>query len=64
MRAAKAAAVEVFFEDKHDNAVMLAEELDIPVVLFDTPYNRQATPNQVIRVNSWLQANDWIKQNF
>lgn len=64
LRAAKNAAVEVFFEDKHDNAVMLAEELDIPVVLFDTPYNRQATPKQVIRVNSWLQANDWIKQNF
>lgn len=64
LRAAKEAAVEIFLEDKHDNAVMLAEQLDIPVILFDTPYNRLTTPKQVIRVNSWRQADDWIKRNF
>lgn len=61
---AKKHAVEAFFEDKHDNAVMLAEELKIPVILFDTPYNQEPIPNNVIRVDNWLQANDWIKKNF
>ncbi|MEC1180014.1 hypothetical protein P9B03_16050 [Metasolibacillus meyeri] len=61
---AKHHCVDAFFEDKHDNAVMLAEELDIPVILFDTPYNRLATPNKVIRVNNWIEANDWIRNNF
>ncbi|MEL3961692.1 hypothetical protein MKZ01_10470 [Lysinibacillus endophyticus] len=64
LEAAKKHQVEVFFEDKHDNAVMLAEELKIPVILFDTPYNRKAVPNTVVRVNNWLEANKWIKQHF
>ncbi len=61
---AKKHKVEVFFEDKHDNAVMIAEELRIPVILFDTPYNRQTVPSNVIRVENWLQANEWINKNF
>jgi uncharacterized protein len=61
---AKKLKVEAFFEDKHDNAVMIAEELRIPVILFDTPYNRQPVPNNVIRVENWLQANEWINKNF
>lgn len=61
---AKKHAVEAFFEDKHDNAVMLAEELKIPVVLFDTPYNQDPVPTNVIRVVDWLEANEWIKKNF
>ncbi|SOC21011.1 hypothetical protein SAMN05880501_11296 [Ureibacillus xyleni] len=64
LEAAKNHGVEVFFEDKHDNAVMLAEELKIPVILFDTPYNRKAVPKSVVRVNNWLEANRWIKQHF
>ncbi len=64
LEAAKKHQVEVFFEDKHDNAVLLAEELKIPVILFDTPYNRKAVPNTVVRVNNWLEANKWIKQHF
>ncbi|MCP1145281.1 hypothetical protein [Lysinibacillus endophyticus] len=64
LEAAKKHQIEVFFEDKHDNAVMLAEELKIPVILFDTPYNRKAIPNNVVRVNNWLEANKWIKQHF
>ena len=56
--------VEAFFEDKHDNAVMIAEELDIPVILFDTPYNRLPVPQKVIRVENWLQANEWINRIF
>ena len=61
---AKKHEVEVFFEDKHDNAVMLAEELNIPVLLFDTPYNRLHTPKNVIRVTNWQEANTWIQHNF
>ena len=61
---AKQYNVEAFFEDKHDNAVMIAEELRIPVILFDTPYNRQPVPSKVIRVENWLQANEWINKNF
>lgn len=61
---AKKHQVEAFFEDKHDNAVEIAEELKIPVVLFDTPYNRLLVPNNVIRVANWQQANEWIRRNF
>ena len=47
---AKKFGVHAFFEDKHDNAVEIHEELDIPVILFDTPYNRKPIPEGVIRV--------------
>ncbi|MDI2588127.1 hypothetical protein OR571_13620 [Psychrobacillus sp. NEAU-3TGS] len=56
--------VHVFFEDKHDNAVEINEELKIPVLLFNTPYNQQAAPKGVIRVNNWIEANNWIEKEF
>lgn len=61
---AKKYRVDAFFEDKHDNAVMIAEELNIPVMLFDTPYNRLAVPSNVIRVSDWREANQWISKIF
>lgn len=61
---AKQYDVDVFFEDKHDNAVMIAEELKIPVLLFDAPYNRKSVPSNVIRVKSWAEANNHIKKLF
>lgn len=61
---AKAQQVEAFFEDKHDNAVMLAEELNIPVILFDAPYNRLAVPQNVIRVANWQEAQRWVNAHF
>ncbi|KXH87428.1 hypothetical protein [Sporosarcina sp. HYO08] len=64
IEAAKKFSVHAFFEDKHDNAVDLHEELDIPVILFDTPYNRKPIPNGVIRVNNWIEANEQIKRLF
>lgn len=57
---AKKYNVDVFFEDKHDNAVMIHEELGIPVILFDTPYNRDPIPEGVIRVKNWSEADAWI----
>jgi uncharacterized HAD superfamily protein len=61
---AKKHNVEVFFEDKHDNAVMIAEDLKIPVILFDTPYNRLSVPTNVVRVKNWNEANLWIQKHF
>ena len=64
IEAARKFEVHAFFEDKHDNAVDIHEELDIPVILFDTPYNRKPIPEGVIRVSNWQDANTWIKQLF
>lgn len=59
--AAKKFAVDLFLEDKHDNAVAIAEECKIPVLLFNTPYNQDPVPNQVIRIQTWQQAQDWVR---
>lgn len=48
--------IELFFEDKYDNACDLCEELSIPVVLFDTPYNQGPLPEKVYRVSSWEEV--------
>ncbi|SDM19151.1 hypothetical protein [Bacillus sp. OK048] len=58
---AKHYQVDIFLEDKHDNAVMIHEECDIPVLLFNTPYNQDPIPKGVIRVNNWFEANHWVK---
>ncbi|KAB2338536.1 hypothetical protein F7731_02970 [Cytobacillus depressus] len=60
IKAAKEYGVELFFEDKHDNAVMIHEECKIPVILFNTPYNQDPIPSGVIRVNNWNEANQWV----
>ena len=52
IEAARKYDVDIFFEDKHDNAVNLHEELEIPVILFNTPYNQDAIPEGVIRVDN------------
>ncbi len=52
--------VDVFFEDKHDNACAIAEDCNIPVILFNTPYNQGAVPSGVIRMNSWIEAKKWL----
>lgn len=57
---AKKYNVDLFFEDKHDNAVMIHEELNIPVILFDTPYNQDPIPEGVIRVKNWQEAEKWV----
>ena len=53
--------IDIFFEDKHDNAVAIHEECHIPVILFDTPYNQDPIPKGVIRVNNWTEASLWVK---
>lgn len=59
---AKKYDVDIFLEDKHDNAVMIHEECGIPVLLFNTPYNQDPIPKGVIRVNDWYEAHNWVKQ--
>jgi uncharacterized protein len=59
--AAKKFDVDIFFEDKHDNAVMIHEECDIPVILFNTPYNQDLVPKGVIRVDNWYEADQWVR---
>lgn len=58
---AKLHQVDIFLEDKHDNAVMIHEECNIPVLLFNTPYNQDPIPKGVFRVNNWIEANNWVK---
>ncbi len=53
LAAARKWAVDLFLEDRLENAVQLATELQIPVFLFDTPYNRSPLPPLVQRVHSW-----------
>ncbi|NMD71868.1 hypothetical protein HHO41_16335 [Bacillus sp. DNRA2] len=61
IKAAKQYKVDLFFEDKHDNAVMIHEECQIPVILFNTPYNQEPIPSGVIRVNHWQEAYAWVE---
>lgn len=60
--AAKKYEVDLFFEDKHDNAVNISEECKIPVILFNTPYNQDPVPEGVVRVNSWSEAKAWVHE--
>ncbi|WP_071460144.1 hypothetical protein [Bacillus massilinigeriensis] len=53
-------SVELFFEDKHDNAVAIHEQCGIPVILFNTPYNQDPIPEGVVRVNDWFEAKAWV----
>jgi uncharacterized HAD superfamily protein len=61
VEAAKKCQVDLFLEDKHDNAVMIHEECNIPVLLFDTPYNQDPIPEGVFRVFSWQEACNWVE---
>ncbi len=58
---AKKFEVDLFIEDKHDNAVAIAKECNIPVLLFDTPYNQDPIPDGVIRVYHWHEVKKWVE---
>ncbi|MBM7660819.1 putative HAD superfamily protein [Bacillus mesophilus] len=62
--AVKRHGIEVFFEDKHDNACEISEECNIPVILFNTPYNQDPVPKNVYRMNSWQEAQIWVDRYF
>lgn len=53
--------IDLFLEDKHDNAVDIATQCHIPVLLLNTPYNQGKDPAGVIRVDDWLSAEQWVE---
>lgn len=54
--------IELFFEDKLDNANEIAEAVAIPVLLFNTPYNQGNEHSLVHRVTNWLEAKSYVDQ--
>ncbi|WP_047475612.1 5' nucleotidase, NT5C type [Bacillus siamensis] len=63
VEAVKKHGIDLFFEDHHGNATMIAKEAGIPVILFDSPYNQLPTDSNIIRVQNWLEAIAWINKN-
>lgn len=57
---AKRWGVELFLEDRKENAIQIAEELKIPVFLFDTPYNQGTLPTLVKRISSWKEGHSLL----
>ncbi|MBG9767442.1 nucleotidase [Bacillus vallismortis] len=55
--------IDLFFEDHHGNAMMIAKEAGIPVILFNSPYNQLPIDSNIIRVSNWLEAVQWINKN-
>jgi len=64
IEAARKLNVDVFIEDKLDNAFEIHEQLNIPVYLFDTPYNQAKLPAGIRRVYSWDDLNNDIRLKF
>lgn len=62
LSSAKECGVQIFLEDRKENAIQLAEELRIPVFLFDTPYNQGTLPTLVKRIRSWKEGNSLLDQ--
>lgn len=60
--AAKTWSIDLFMEDRLENALQLSSELEIPVLLFDTPYNQAELPSLVHRITSWDEANAFINR--
>lgn len=56
--------VDLFLEDRLENALQLSEALEIPVFLFDTPYNQGTLPKRIHRVHTWEQVNSMMKSLF
>lgn len=62
VRAAKAWGIDLFMEDRLENALQLSSELNIPVLLFDTPYNQGELPSLVHRITNWDEAESFIRR--
>lgn len=60
--AIKEKAVDIFFEDHPNNVVQINRECNIPVVMFDAPYNQNVETDNVniYRVDCWAGANSVI----
>ncbi|OOV78534.1 5' nucleotidase, NT5C type [Mammaliicoccus fleurettii] len=54
--------IDVFFEDKLDNAEDINHQLNIPVFLFDTPYNQKELQSGIYRINSWHEVSPLLNK--
>lgn len=61
---AKKHGVQLFFEDRLETANAVAEELGIPVFLFQTPYNSGTAHPLIQRVNDWQEAEKRLEELF
>lgn len=52
--------IDIFFEDKLDNAEDINRILNIPVLLFDTPYNQKQLQQGVYRIHSWHEVKNLL----
>lgn len=62
VNAAKKWQVDLFLEDRLENALQLSEALAIPVLLFDTPYNQGKLPALIHRIFSWDEVPSMVQQ--
>ncbi|HHV16675.1 MAG TPA: hypothetical protein GXX58_08930 [Gelria sp.] len=53
--------LDIMIEDHYELAKQISTEL--PVILFDYPYNRHLASDNIIRVNNWNEIKAWIN-NF
>lgn len=60
LSAAKKWGVDLFLEDRLENALQLSEALQIPVFLFDTPYNQGTLPPLIHRVSTWNEVQEKV----
>ncbi|WNC13228.1 5' nucleotidase, NT5C type [Brevibacillus brevis] len=62
LAAAKRWGVDLFLEDRLENALQLSQALQIPVFLFDTPYNQGELPSLIHRVSTWEEVHDYVER--
>ncbi|WP_303863076.1 hypothetical protein [Alkalibaculum bacchi] len=56
---AKELQSDIFIEDRLENALQLSDA-DLQVLLVDCNYNKGELPNNVVRVKSWREIDEWI----
>ncbi|PTJ70556.1 hypothetical protein BU008_09320, partial [Mammaliicoccus sciuri] len=54
--------IDIFFEDKLDNAEDINHYLNIPVFLFDTPYNQKDLQNGIYRIKNWHEVSTLLNR--
>lgn len=55
--------VELFIDDSLENAVSISK-LNIPVLLYNAPYNQGELPKGILRQYNWQQIYQTLKQDF
>ncbi|MCT4796528.1 MAG: hypothetical protein LPJ96_12880 [Exiguobacterium sp.] len=55
-------SLDLFMEDRYENAISIHEQTEIPVLLFDAPYNRKPLPHGVKRIASWKEALHYVNR--